>query len=889
MLARLRNKLRFLFRGDRFDREIAEEMDFHREMLEIENTRQGLARESAATSARRQLGNTTLAGEFSRDVWIIGWLDTLRRDLRYAFRALRRSPGFALVAILSLALGIGANTAIFTLINIAMLKPLPVSHPEELLALTWNYGGTSKESTDFPNALWEQIRDHQDVFAGLSLYGPSPTGGDLSAGGEARPVTIGLVSGGFFSTLGVRPAAGRLLTGDDDQRGCPAVAVITYAFWQSEYGGSENVVGKSVAISGRPFQIVGVTEREFFGVEFGYSVPIWAPRCAGGPALRLIIGRPKRGVTLEQIRAHLAALAPAILDATVPANQSAEAVAQYRRTKFGVKPFSKGIQFLQHVYGEALWILMAVVGIVLLIACANVANLLLARATVRQREIALRIALGAGRRRLLRQLFTESLLLSLFGTAAGVLFATWGSRVLVGLLSSPRRLGLSLDLAPDGRVLAFTIAVTALTATLFGLAPAWRAVRVEPRAAMKPAGRGITEGHSRFRLGKALVIVQIALSLMSLAGAGLLLGSWRRLVAVDPGFRSDDVLLVSVHPRATTDDSSGLTSRHILERLRAIPGVGAASAIWHAPLRPHPWRFPIDVVGFVPAPGGDASVHANEVSDGYFTTMGIPLLAGRDFHSGDTPASPKVAIVSEEMARKFFGGDSAIGRHFRIPFGEFDTRLGPPVEIIGIAANSKQSTLGESIQPIVYFAISQAKQFPPFKFAVRSERPVAALMPSVKAAIAEINPRFSVELTTMKRQLDESLRLPRTLGLLSGFFGALALLLATMGLYGIMAYTVARRRNEIGVRIALGATRARVIRMVLGDVGRMVVAGVALGVLLSLAATRLVADFLYGVEPNDPATLVLSALTLAAVAIGAAMIPARRAARLDPMASLRED
>ena len=294
-------------------------------------------------------------------------------------------------------------------------------------------------------------------------------------------------------------------------------------------------------------------------------------------------------------------------------------------------------------------------------------------------------------------------------------------------------------------------------------------------------------------------------------------------------------------------------------------------------------------MGFAPAPGGEANVHANEVSDGYFTTMGIPLLAGRDFHSGDTPASPKVAIVSEEMARKFFGSDSAIGRHFRIPFGEFDTRLGPPVEIIGIAANTKQHTLGEARQPIVYFALSQTKLFSPFNFAIYSERPIAALVPSVKAAIAEINPRFSVELTTMKRQLGESLRLPRTLGLMSGFFGALALLLATIGLYGIMAYTVARRRNEIGVRIALGATRTRVIRMVIGDVGRLVIAGVALGVMLSLGATRLVSSFLYGVEANDPATLALSALTLVAVAVLAAMIPARRAARLDPMAALRED
>ena len=884
-------RLRSLFRRREVDQELDEELRYHVEQKTEEYVAKGLGPSEARRKALLDMGGVEQRKEQCRETRKVNWFQDLIQDLRYGLRQLRRNPGFALVAILSLALGIGANTAIFTLITVVMLKTLPVSNPEELVMLTWNYGGAAKSSPDFTRAVWEQIREHQDMFAGLFVYGPT-TGTDLSAGGEARPVAVGLVSGDFFSTLGVRPVAGRTLTNSDDQPGCPSVAVITHKFWQSEYGGNENVIGKAVAINGHPFQIEGVTEPGFFGVEFGYDVPIWAPRCAAatlGGAGRFIIGRPKPRVTLEQIRARLATLAPGILEITLPANLSAQAAAQYRRSTFDVTPFSKGFRLLGNTYGEALLILMAVVGVVLLIACANVANLLLARATARQREIAVRIALGASRRRLLRQLLTESLLLSLVGAAVGALFAIWGSRTLVGFLSTPRQL-ISLDLSPDASVLVFTIAAGVLTAVLFGLTPAWRAVHVEPHAAMRLGGRGVAAGFSRFSLGKALVIAQIALSLVAIVGAGLLLGSWRRLVTLDPGFRSDGVLFAGVNLAAARvpDDRWAVTYRSILERLRAIPGVGAASATARTPISPVPWKTEIDVTDFAPTPGDQVAVQLNEVSDGYFATMGIPILAGRDFNSGDTPTSPKVAIVNLELARSFLGGVSAIGRHFRTQYF-YGMRFDPPVEIIGIVANTKQSTLDEVDQPIVYLGLHQNPRPGLLNFALRSERPLAALVPSAKAAIAEIDPRLPVELTTMKQQLDESLRLPRTLGLLSGFFGALALLLASIGLYGIMSYTVARRRHEIGVRIALGAAPAHVIRMVLGDVARIVIAGVAAGALLSLAVTRLVSKFLFGVEPNDPATLVLSAFTLVAVAIGAAMIPARRAARVNPMTVIRAE
>lgn len=882
-------RLRSLFRRPQVEQELDEELRDHVERKTQQYLAEGLSPEEAHYAALRSMDGLEQRKEECRDARRVDLFHDILQDLRYGLRQLRKSPGFTAVAILSLALGIGANTAIFTLINAVMLQSLPVNNPEELVMLTWDFGGATKSTPDFTRALWEQIRDHQDVFAGLFAYGPT-TGTDLSAGGEARPVAVGLVSGDFFSTLRVRPAAGRTLTNADDRPGCPGLAVITHSFWQSEYGGSENVIGKSVAINGEPFQIVGVTEPGFFGLEFGYDVPIWAPRCAGaklGGAARFMIGRPRTGVTLKQIRARLATLAPVILDATLPANLSAQAAERYRRSTFDVTPFSKGFRLLQNNYGEALLILMAVVSVVLLIACANLANLLLARATARRREIAMRIALGASRPRLIRQLLTESLLLSLIGAGVGALFAIWGSHALVAFLSTPRQL-ISLDLSPDAGVLVFTLAIGILTAVLFGLAPAWRAVHVEPHAAMRQCGRGVVVGFSRFSLGKALVVAQIALSLIAIVGAGLLLGSWRRLVQLDPGFRSDGVLLAAVNVPAARvpDDRLVVTCSSILELLRAIPGVGAASATARTPISPVNWKTVIDVMDYAPAPGENLAVQLNEVSDGYFATMRIPVLVGRDFNGSDTPASPRVAIVSQELARKFAGGTAAIGRRIRTQYF-YGMRFDPPVEIIGIVGNTKQSTLDEAVQPIVYLALSQNPKPVLFSFALRSERSLAEIGPSVKGAIAEIAPRLPVELTTMNQQLDESLRLPRTLGMLSGFFGALALLLASIGLYGIVAYAVTRRTNEIGIRVALGAQRSNILAMVLKDTLLLVCVGVAIGIPAAVGASRLISNMLFDLSPTDPAVLMTATLVLSAAAALAGLIPARRASRVDPMVALR--
>jgi len=892
LLPRLSSLWRNLFLKSRTEQELTEEIDAYLEMLIELKIKEGLNPEDARRAALIELGGKEQVKEKVREARVGHQLETLWQDLRYGARMLLKAPNYTLIVVMTLGLGIGANTAIFTLINVVMLKSLPVSRPDELVALTLNAGEASKGQPSFSQPLWEQIRDHQDVFAGVFAYGS--TGVDLGAGGETRPAAVGLVSGGFFSTLGVRPVIGRTLTDADDQRGCAPVAVITHSFWQSEFGGGQDAVGKSVDLNGRPFRIVGVTAPAFFGVEVGYYAPIWAPQCAG-TIIRpggysgggLVMGRLKPGVTLEQSRARLAILAPALLEATLPTSASAEDAAQYRRTTFGVEPFAKGIPALSRTYGEALLILMTIVGVVLLIACANVANLLLARGAARRHEIAVRLALGASRFRLIRQLLTESVLLALLGAALGALFANWGSRMLVGFLARRNQVT-PLDLAPDLSVLAFTLAVGALTGALFGLAPAWRAARVDPHVVMKPQGRGVAEGHSRFNLGKALVVAQIALSLVMIAGAGLLIGSWRRLATLDPGFRSEGALLAGVNMRLARipDDQRGAIYRRTLERLRAIPGVASVSAASLTPFGNTSMRLVIDVEGYTPKSGADTTVRLNIVSEGYFATIGARLIAGRDFNSDDVPGSPWVAIISEELARKFFGGAGALGQHFRVKVGNGISRS---VEVVGIAANTKERDLRESSLPIVYYALSQDEQPNPGNYVLRAEGSPSILIPSVKAALTEINPRFSLDLRTLQQQVDGTVRLPRTLAMLSGFFGSLALLLAAIGLYGVISYSMARRRNEIGVRIALGATRTRIIRMALGEVGRLVVIGVALGVSLALGVTRLVASFLFGVEPNDPATLALAAFTLAAVAIGAALAPAWRAARLDPMVALREE
>ena len=893
-LARLAN----LVRSDRLSRDLDREMAFHLAERADDLRAAGLTREAAELEARRRFGNRGMQKERMRDADVVTWLESAVADLRYAVRALRASPAFTLVAVLSLALGIGANAAIFSLVDAVILRPLPppVVRPGELLRLTMHDRGE-----EFTNPLWEVIRDRQDVFSSAFAYVAGTF--NLAGGGEVRRVNGNWVSGEYFTTLGLQPAAGRLLTRADDVRGCPALVIVSDGFWQRELGSRADVVGRTLSMDGKPFTIVGVSPRGFTGIDVGTPADLFAPLCAEavvrGPLSALdvrdhwflhVLGRIRRDVPLAQLRARLAASSRPIFEATIPPDWAASDQRDYAQTRLGAEPASNGLSAVRLQYRRPLMVLLSVAGVVLLIACANVANLLLARASARRQEVSIRVALGAARGRLVRQFLTESVLLAFMGATLGVLFARWSSGVLVRLLST-RADTVTLDLSLDARLLAFSIAMAAATGLLFGLVPAWRASRVDPYAAMRGHGASTGRpGRSRGGFGSSFVAVQVALSLVLVVAAGLLLRTFRTLTTLDPGFRSDGVLLARVDPgRAVlTQDAEREFRRELLARLRAIPGVRAASASLITPVSGRGWNGRIAVDGFTPASPRDAIVYFNEVTDGYFTTLQMPLLAGRDLAPHDDARGERVAVINETMSRKFFGDASPVGRTYREDGGP----PGAPravVRIVGVVRDSKYATLREKPRATAYVSMEQTRfSSTPVSYEIRTDGPPGALTPQVTAAATALHRRVSLEYTTLSAQVAESLARERLLATLAGFFGALALLLASVGLYGTMAYGVARRRNEIGIRIALGAARRRVVQMVLGDAGRAVALGIALGGVAAFAVTRLLASFLYAVTPTDPAVLALSALTLVAVALAASALPAWRAARVDPVSVLKE-
>jgi len=832
------------------------------------------------------------------------------QDLRFGMRMLIKNKALTIVAVLSLALGIGANTAIFSLIDAVLLKSLPVREPEKLVFFGKGEWGVSL--TEFPNRNWgsfsypfyRQARGLSEVFTDVAAaqlrpwtaHGAVNTNG---ANGELVRIEVQLVSGSYFSTLGVNASLGRLITDDDDRvAGAHPVAVVSHDWWERRLGGDPAAVGKTVTIDKVAYTIIGVAPKEFSGLRVLQKQDMWVPLAMEAqmpPAYwngredktyqtNYLIARLKNGVSAERASAAINLLFKQFLQEWAGAQAQAERLKDIQRANIELTPAAKGLPGLRLRFSLSLRILMAVVGVVLLIACANVANLLLARAAARQKEFAVRLAMGAGRTRMIRQLLTESLLLSGLGAAAGIVLAWRLSRILL-LMASNGPEALPLNLTPNVRVLGFTLAASLLSALIFGTAPALRAARIEPNSSLK-GGKGAAQGASQSRFGKALVVAQVALSLLLLVGAGLFVRTLINLRSLPSGYDQENVLLVSADIAATGYQGAQRSAllRELEEKVKTLPGVRAAS-----------FSLVVFNQGFWPATIFTRDLNAmdrerrvirnNVVGQDYFTTMGIPLLEGRVFGPQDTNQVLPVAVISETLARRFFPGGSPLGKRFGMDRPE----SGYQFEIIGVVKDSKYQSLAEPPEPNAYYIHSQIP-FPLNNLVIRYSGSPDALIPQVRRAITEVNRALPIDgVISLSEHIGLSLAQERLVARLATFFGLLALLLACVGLYGVMSYAVARRTNEIGIRMALGAMRGNVIWLVLREALALVGAGVVIGLLASFAATKTVSTLLFGLKPNDPLTIAVAMLLLLAVAALSAYLPARRASRVDPMAALREE
>ena len=851
----------------------------------------GMSAAEAQRAARVEMGSIESVKEEIRGE---GWesaVEALWADVRYSVRILAKAPLFTGVVVLTLALGIGANTAIFSLMNSLLLKTLPVEKPEELVEISDSW------ISSLTNPLWEQIRDRQDVFSGVFAWGSETF--DLARGGITQDADGFWVSGDLFRTLGLHPAAGRLLSASDDRRGCAALAVLSYGFWRSHYDAAASAIGSTISLDGHSFEVIGVAPEGFYGMtvgsKFDVAVPICATQVFDGSMSRLdryrwwlhAAGRARTGIGMARMKSTLAALSPAIYESTVPRDMDAADQDIYRKRMLVPAPLATGLSDLREDYEEPLRILLAVVGLVLLIACANIASLQMARAAARSKEMAMRQALGASRLRLMRQLIAECILLSFTGAALGLLFARWGDTLLVNYLSGVHR-QVVLDFALDARVLIFTAGAATVTGLLFGIAPALRGTSVSLTSTIKD--NHATEGAPRTRLRLWIVASQVAFSLVLLVTAGLLLRSFRNLATADMGFDPDHVLLVNVNlfTAKTPPSQYAATYDRIGAQLRVIPGVVSAARSMRTPLGDSEWNTAIDSDVAHPIIGDGNTAWFNFIDPGYFPTLHTPLLAGRNFNSSDTAKSQPVAVINQTLARNFFPGVNPIGHTFRVVGAA--RKLGPPVEVIGVAKDSRYESLREETFSTVFCPLTQSPlEDQRDSFEVRVALPQDALRKDIVNAVAAVNPEIPVEVHTLKAQVDESMTRERMLAALSAFFGGLALLMATIGLYGSLSYLVAQRRMEFGVRMALGATSRSILRLVMRSVATLLIGGIVTGIGLSLATSRLLSTLLFGIEARDPRTIAMSGALIAAVSLATGLLATRRATKVDPMVALREE
>ncbi len=880
------------------------------ELEEEEQREKGLPREEARYAARRAFGNTTLISEQTHEAW--GWtpFERLFQDLRYATRQLERAPGFTATAVLILALGIGAVTAVFSLIDAALLKMLPVESPEQLVQFkTISPAFPVNDAFSYP--AFKAFREQTPVMSGALAFRKLHKI-DFEIDGHSALAEGQLVSGNYFSMLGVKAIRGRtILPVDESVAGQSPVAVIGYDYWRSRFGLDPGIIGKKILLNNASYTIVGVTTPEFYGVQPGERIDVSVPlttiasinpafAAAGSPYDPLkapfrnwlnVMGRVQPGVTKQKAEASLqpvfsqsereAATGLTGLPFDSPATRQA-----FLHLRLQLDPASQGLASLRQQFSKPLWVVMAIVGLLLLITCANVANLLLARANAREREIAVRLAVGAGKVRLMRQLMTESLLLGFTGGVLGVGLAIWGSRSLLALMATGRSPVL-LSVHPDLGVLAFALAVSLLTAIVFGTFPAWRAADVNPSQGLTQNTRNPAHFGERYRLGKSLVVAQVAISLMLLIGAGLLTRSLANLNHFYPGFNRDNVLLFSVNPTVIGYKDVVPLYERMLSRIAIVPGVRSGSLSVHEPLSTNVSDTSVRIQGSVGREGEDLTpVDVEPVGPDYFRTMETPVLYGREFAESDRAGSTKVAIINESAAHHYFGDTNPIGRLLSIPGYRGDADW---LQIVGEVRDIKVHDLRESATLMLYVPMLQAPEGGA-TFEIRTSMDPAytetAILSEVKAIDARL-PVFSVK--SLNEQLDNSLVEERLVASLSSAFGLLALLITCVGLYGLLAYTVNRRTGEIGIRMALGAERSRIARMILRETLLLVVCGLAIGVPAAAFVSRLISNQLFGLKPGDPFTLFVSCVVMVGVTAIASYLPARRAASVDPIEALRSE
>lgn len=905
-------RLRALVRHRRSERDLKEELNFHLEMQARKNRAAGMADLEARQSARAGFGGLEQVREQCRDVRGLTFLENVLRDIRFGARVLGKTPVFTGIAVLSLAVGIGANTAVFSLLNTVLLRKLPVRNPEQLVVARW---GASKDldltstwasgssnghggftTNVFSWTIFSEMRTRGSTIG--EVIGFSPLGPvNVAINGQALSTGGMVVSGNYFSALGVGTVLGRPITNDDEMAGGFAAAVISYRFWERAFALDPSTVGKTIYVNGRPCMVIGITPREFFGVSAGgflrtpqvdITLPIRSRQRvedAGGSRVSWfgddlfwvqVMARLHPGAAKPAAASQMAALVAAGL----PENN--QRILGSERPRIFLDPGGQGLDWLRRVYHQPLLILMAVVGLTLLMACANLAGLSLARATTRRREIMVRLAIGASRGRLVRQLLLEGALLSGVGAMAGLAFAYWGVHALVAMVASGAA-PISVGVSPDARVLGFTIVVSALATLLFAMAPAMRATRIDVANELKHETAG-TRANSFFGASRMLLAMQVAIALVLLAGATLFTRSLANLRSVPLGFNAHNLVLFDLAPgKNGYDETRGnrLYAR-VLERLEQIPGVTGATLSAQRLIRGWTSNGAIVIEG-----AGAKSVGSkfNFVGPGFFDVMGIPIILGRGLELRDIAATPRVAVINETLARRAFGAGSPIGRKFRWDFKkEWD------VEVIGVVKDAKYERLTDDDPAIVYAPYTQVPWGGPgeMTFEVRTAGSIPAAITGTRRALLEIDRMLPpTDVKTQEAQVDDFLAQERLFAWLVNLFSAIALVLTCVGLYGSVAYTVTRRTREFGVRMAMGADRPAVIRMLLGQVVATIGVGLAVGLPATWVLTRIIESQLYGVKPHDPMSLLAACAAVTLIGILAAFLPARRATRIDPVRALR--